>query len=89
MAVWGICLSTLALALGIIGMVIVQDAVNDLDRELNELDDGPQQGLDDAGDVDGDGTDDCILFAFTDAQYEACFAAGSDPADDDRSSGGE
>jgi hypothetical protein len=38
MAAWGTILSAIALALGIWGMVIVTDTVNEIDRDLNELD---------------------------------------------------
>lgn len=37
MAAWGIGLGTLALALGIIGAVIVSQALDELDRDLNEI----------------------------------------------------
>jgi hypothetical protein len=38
-----------------------------------------QIGIEDAGDADGDGTDECILWATEDAEYEACYRAGSEP----------
>lgn len=43
--------------------------------------DGGQLGLVDAGDADGDGVDDCIMFASEEAEYQACEDAGSDPVE--------
>ncbi len=37
MATWAVALGIVALTLGVIGMVIVQDTVNDLDREFNDI----------------------------------------------------
>ncbi|HET8617773.1 MAG TPA: hypothetical protein VFM27_02380 [Acidimicrobiales bacterium] len=37
MAAWGIGLGTLSLVLGIVGVVIVNEAFEDLDRELDEI----------------------------------------------------
>jgi hypothetical protein len=37
MAIAGLILSAIALTLGVVGLVIMNDAVNELDRELNKL----------------------------------------------------
>lgn len=58
------------------------ESLADADLDAGFVDDeAGQLGLEDAGDQNGDGTDECLMWATDPAEYEACEEAGSDPAD--------
>jgi O-antigen ligase len=54
MATWGVVLSVLAIALGVFGMVTVFGAVDELDRDLEQLEQDMEDDMSDLTTPEGD-----------------------------------
>jgi hypothetical protein len=82
MALWGAWLGAAALALGVLGFTIMNDAFNDLDNDLEQIDDTPTgsgPGIDDIVD-NPDGVQDRAVDRY--AAYTECILRDEVPNDE-------